>query len=224
MPGSNEISNAASDSWIGASGYAKPDGTKQVARAFIGCVRNKAGKSVDELFVVDIPDSINVPGEYGPLEGTRTTFPMPPKGTVQRRLTFTAESKYPGCGGVVRSSSDGSKISFQAKDKNGIQQIFLILPTGGQATQLTEHTSGVQSGIRWSPDNQSAIYVWDNSIIQCEVSDRPFEQRFKRLTAKTAEPPTNLVWSNDGKTIAFNRLVSEGGSEPKNQIFIIRLD
>ena len=223
-PGSNEISNAASDSWIGASGYTKPDGTKQVARAFIGSVRNKAGKPVDELFVVDIPDSINVPGEYGPLEGTRTTFPMPPKGTVQRRLTFTAESKYPGCGGVVRASFDGKKISFQAKDQNGIQQIFLISPSGGVVTQLTEHTTGVQSGIRWSPDNQSVIYVWDNSIIQCEISYRPFEKRFKRLTAKTAGAPSNLVWSNDGKTIAFNRSVSGGSTEPKNQIFIIRLE
>ena len=223
-PGSNEISNAASDSWIGASGYTKPDGTKQVARAFIGSVRNKAGKPVDELFVVDIPDSINVPGEYGPLEGTRTTFPMPPKGTVQRRLTFTAESKYPGCGGVVRASFDGKKISFQAKDQNGIQQIFLISPSGGVVTQLTEHTTGVQSGIRWSPDNQSVIYVWDNSIIQCQVSDRPFEKRFKRLTAKTTGAPSNLVWSNDGKTIAFNRSVSGGSTEPKNQIFIFRLE
>lgn len=223
-PGSNEISNAASDSWIGASGYTKPDGTKQVARAFIGSVRNKAGKPVDELFVVDIPDSINVPGEYGPLEGTRTTFPMPPKGTVQRRLTFTAESKYPGCGGVVRVSFDGKKISFQAKDQNGIQQIFLISPSGGVVTQLTEHTTGVQSGIRWSPDNQSVIYVWDNSIIQCEISDRTFEKRFKRLTAKTAGAPSNLVWSNDGKKIAFNRSVSGGSTEPKNQIFIIRLE
>ncbi len=223
-PGSNEISNAASDSWIGASGYTKPDGTKQVARAFIGSVRNKAGKPVDELFVVDIPDSINVPGEYGPLEGTRTTFPMPPKGTVQRRLTFTAESKYPGCGGVVRASFDGKKISFQAKDQNGIQQIFLISPSGGVVTQLTEHTTGVQSGIRWSPDNQSVIYVWDNSIIQCQVSDRRFEKRFKRLTAKTTGAPSNLVWSNDGKTIAFNRSVSGGSTEPKNQIFIFRLE
>jgi len=223
-PGSDEISNAASDSWIGASGYSKPDGTKQVARAFIGSVRDKNGKPVDELFVVDIPDSINVPGEFGPLEGTRTSFPMPPKGTVQRRLTHTADSQYPGCGGVVRSSSDGSKISFQAKDQNGIQQIFLISPSGGEATPLTEHTSGIQSGVRWSPDNNSVIYVWDNSIIQCEISDLPFEKRYKRLTARTTGAPSNLVWSNDGKVIAFNRSVSGGSTEPKNQIFIIRLE
>ncbi|MDP2338774.1 MAG: DUF3748 domain-containing protein [Bacteroidota bacterium] len=225
VPGSDEISNAASDSWIGTGGYVIPDGSIQVARAFIGSVRDKDGKPVDELFVVDIPDSINVPGEYGPLEGTLNSFPMPPKGTVQRRLTFTANSKYPGCGGVVRSSSDGKLISYQAKDQNGIQQIFAISPSGGESIQITEHTSGVQSGVRWSPDNKSIIYVWDNSIVQCEVSSLPFEKRFHRLTDKTLEAPSNLVWSNDGRTIAFNRIVPvEGSGEPKKQIFIIQLD
>lgn len=224
-PGSDEISNAASDSWIGTTGYQKSDGTMQVARAFIGSVRNKEGKAVDELFVVDIPDSINVPGEYGPLEGTLSSFPMPPKGTVQRRLTFTANSKYPGCGGVVRSSSDGKLISYQAKDQNGIQQIFAISPSGGEFFQITEHISGVQSGVRWSPDNKSIIYVWDNRIVQCEVSSLPFEKRFHKLTDKTLEAPSNIVWSNDGKIVAFNRIVPvEGDGEPKKQIFIIRLD
>ncbi len=224
-PGSDEISNAASDSWIGTNGYRKTDGTMQVARAFIGKVNDRDGKPVDELFVVDIPDSINVPGEFGPLEGTLNTFPMPPKGTVQRRLTFTANSKNPGCAGVVRSSSDGKQISYLAKDQHGIQQVFLISPSGGEPVQITEHNSDVQSGIRWSPDNKSIIYIWDNSIVTCEVSDRLFKKRFKRLIARTNEAPSNLVWSNDGNTIAFNRsvLVDES-AEPKKQIFIIRLD
>ncbi|MBV5316027.1 MAG: DUF3748 domain-containing protein [Prolixibacteraceae bacterium] len=224
-PESDEISNAASDSWIGASGYKKADGTLQVARAFIGKVNNKNGQPVDELFVVDIPDSINVPGEFGPLEGTLNSFPMPPKGTVQRRLTFTAESKFPGCGGVVRSSSDGSQISYLAKDENGIQQVFLISPLGENPDQLTEHTSSVQSGVRWSPDNKFVYYIWDNIIVVCEVSDRPFEKRFRRLTAPSEVELSNIVLSNDGKTIAFNRSVAvEGSKDGKKQIFHIRLD
>jgi hypothetical protein len=223
-PGSDEISNAASDSWIGMPGYRKPDGTLQIARAFIGKVNNKDGKPVDELFVVDIPDSINVPGEYGPLEGTRTTFPMPPKGTVQRRLTHTADTRFPGCGGVVRSSPDGKYISYLAKDKNGIEQVFLMSPLGGEPLQVTEHPSNVQSGVRWSSDNRRIIYIWDNSIVITEISERPFTQRFKRLTAKTPGELSNLVWSNDEKTIAFNRPVpAEGKKDQKQQIFVIRL-
>ena len=224
-PGSDEISNAASDSWIGASGYPKSDGTLQVARAFIGKVNNADGNPVDELFVVDIPDSINVPGEYGPLEGTQTTAMMPPKGTVQRRLTHTAGTKYPGCGGVVRSSSDGKYISYLAKDKNGVQQIFLISPVGGEALRITDHASNVQTGARWSKDNRSIAYIWDNSVVVTEVSDRPFAQRFRRITAKTADQPSNLVWSNDNRSMAFNRLIPVGDKKnQKQQIFVIHLD
>jgi len=223
-PGSDEISNATSDSWIGTNGYPKPDGSKQMARAFIGKVNDNNGKPVDELFVVDIPDAINVPGEYGPLEGTPTTFPMPPKGTVQRRLTHTANSQFPGCVGVVRSSFDGKQISFLARDSKEVQQIFLISPLGGEPKQITEHNSDVQSGVRWSPDNQSIAYIWDNSIVLCEISDQSFEKRAKRRTAKTTDAPSNLVWSNDGRTMAFNRSVSaDGKNDQKKQIFVINL-
>ena len=224
-PGSDEISNAASDSWIGTTGYQKPDGTMQVARAFIGKVNDSKGNPVDELFVVDIPDSINVPGEYGPLEGTPTTFPMPPKGTVQRRLTHTAETNFPGCGGVVRSSTDGKYISYLARDKKGVQQIFLISPAGGEPVQITAHTTDVQTGARWSSNNSRIAYIWDNSIVITQISEQPFENRFKRVTARTASAPSGLVWSNDEKTIAFNRLIkSEGKNGQKQQIFVIHLD
>jgi len=204
LPGSDEISNAASDSWVGTGSYMNKNGKVQVARAFIGKVRDKNNKPVDELFVVDIPDSINQPGEFGPLEGTPETFPMPPKGTVQRRLTFTAESARPGCGGVVRSSSDGKWIAYLAADTKGVQQIFLISPDGGDSRQITEHPAGVQSGVRWSPDNQSVCYQSENSIVICKISDEPFKQRFKRVTPVSSEELSTIVWSPDGKTIAFN--------------------
>ena len=157
QPGSDEISNAASDSWVGTGTYLNNEGKRQVARAFIGKVRSKNNQPVDELFVVDIPDSINQPGEFGPLEGTPTTFPMPPRGTVQRRLTFTAESAHPGCGGVVRSSSDGKWIAYLAADATGKQQIFIISPDGGSSRQVTAHPSGVQSCARWSPAKKKVI-------------------------------------------------------------------
>lgn len=224
-PGSDEISNAASDSWIGANGYRRPDGKLQVARAFTGKVMSKTGQPVDELFVVDIPDSINIPSDFGPLEGTKTSFPMPPKGTIQRRLTYTAETKYPGVGGVVRSSFDGKYISYLAKDSLGIQQIFLMSPIEGKPSQLTRHTSNVQSGVRWSPDNKLVYYIWENSIVVCEVSDQSFDKRFRRLTAPSETEISNIVLSNDGKIIAFNRVISvEGSKEGKKQIYMVRLD
>lgn len=222
VPGSDEISNAASDSWIGKSGYLRPDGKYQVARAFLGKVMSKKNGAVDELYVVDIPDSINNPGEWGPLEGTETTFPMPPAGTVQRRLTFTADTQFPGCSGVVRSSPDGKSIAFLKKDSLGIQQVFLISPMGGKMTQLTSHSSGVQSGVRWSHDGKSVIYICENSIFKCKVSAIPFGKRITRLTAKSGDELSNIVWSNDDKTIAFNRNIAEKENGQKwKQIFVI---
>jgi len=224
VPGSDEISNAASDSWVGTGSYLSKTGKNQVARAFLGKVRNKNNQPVDELFVVDIPDSINVPGEFGLLEGTPKSFPMPPKGTVQRRLTFTAEAAHPGCGGVVRSSSDGKWIAFQASDANGLQQIFLISPDGGSSRQVTEHRAGVQGGVRWSPDNQSICYISENSMVLCNISDQPFEKRFKRITPVGTRELSNVVWSNDGKTLAYNRPVKDGASGSIfKQIFVVKL-
>ena len=224
IPGSDEISNAASDSWVGTGSFMNKEGKRQVARAFIGKVRSKNNQPVDELFVVDIPDSINQPGEFGPLEGTPTTFPMPPKGTLQRRLTFTAETAHPGCGGVVRSSSDGKWIAYLAADADGKQQIFIISPDGRSSRQVTDHPAGVQSCARWSPDKLSICYQTENSIVICKIDNGPFEQRFQRITPVSKEEISNIVWSPDGKTIAFNRPVkAEGAKEGWKQIFVAKL-
>jgi len=223
VPGSDEISNAASDSWVGTGSYVTKEGKRQVARAFLGKVRSKGNQPVDELFVVDIPDSIDQPGVFGPLEGTTTTFPMPPKGTVQRRLTYTAETAYPGCSGVVRSSSDGKWIAYQAADANGKQQLYLISPDGGSIRQVTEHPAGVQSGVRWSPDNGSVCYQSENSIVICKISDEPFGKRYRRITPVSNDELSNIVWSPDGKTIAFNRPVKDAEGKIWKQIFFVNL-
>jgi hypothetical protein len=40
-PGSDEINQAASDSWVGTHGYQRADGKRQLARAFLGRVKDK---------------------------------------------------------------------------------------------------------------------------------------------------------------------------------------
>jgi hypothetical protein len=221
-PGTDEISHAASDSWVGTHGYRTKDGKQQMARAFLGTVVDKNGKKVPEVFVVDIPDDISQPGEYGPLEGTQTTFPMPPKGTVQRRLTHTASLSKPGCSGIVRSSPDGAFLSFMMHDEKGIQQVFLISPHGGEPIQLTHHDSDVSGNLRWHPDGKHVSYVWNGSLILCETGDKPFNERFTLLTAPTNPAPSNAVWSPDGKTVAFNRLVV-AGKDSAQQVFIRKI-
>jgi hypothetical protein len=220
-PGSDEISHAASDSWVGAYGYRNQEGKTQIARAFLGTVVGKNGKNVPEVFVVDIPDNITQPGAYGPLEGTATDFPMPPQGTVQRRLTYTADSPFAGCSGIVRSSPDGSTLAFLAKDDQGIEQIFLIAPTGGKPVQLTEHDSDVSGNLRWHPDGKQVSYIWKGSIMICKTGTSPFQQRFKTLTTPTQTAPSNVVWAHDGNKFAFNRIIkSQDGQHATAQIFV----
>lgn len=218
-PGSDEISRATGDSWAGISGYKKSDGAIQRARGFIGTVKSKNGNEVDEVFIVDIPDDITKAGPAGPLEGTRASMPAPPIGTTQRRLTFTAEYRYPGCVGIVRTSPDGSKLAYQAYDENGISQLFTISPLGGKPVQQTFHESDVQSGARWHPDGQRICYIWNNSLILQEISNKSFII----LTDTSKNPPTNPVISHDGKMIAFNRLVVNASGNQTKQIFIIHI-
>jgi hypothetical protein len=150
-PFSDEISHAAGDSWVGKKGYPKPNGDYQLARAFIGTVKDKNGQAIDEVFVVDIPNEINIKGNSGPLEGTPETMPAPPMGAIQRRLTYTSETKYPGCTGIVRSDLMGENLAYLAFDAQGIKQVFILAPNGGTPRQLTEHKSSVAGGLRWHP-------------------------------------------------------------------------
>ncbi len=217
--GSDEISRAEADSWVGTYGYSKDDGTKQRARAFIGTVNDATGKEIKEVYLVDIPECLSCIGEDGPLEGSKTSFPSPPAGTVQRRLTYTVKSKFPGCEGVVRSSHDGALLAFLAYDNNNIKQVFTISPRGGTPVQQTFHSSDVQSGVRWHPKEYRIGYVWNNAVVSRKIGERAFEI----WTKPSTEPPMNLVWSHDGNTIAYNKIVTNTKGRSAKQIFVIDL-
>lgn len=223
--GSDEISHAAGDSWVGKNGYLKSDGTRQIARAFIGTVRAENGENVDEVFIVDIPESIEFDGEFGSLEGTKIQLPQPPKGTTQRRLTYTSKNRNTGCTGIVRSSADGSLLTFLAKDAQNIKQIFTISPNGGSPKQITFHETDIEGSIRWHPSGKSIFYIWNGSICKIEVNNLEFGKRLNIISKSTKPSPTNLVVSHDGKILAFNRLLqsSQDGLKTK-QIFLIKLD
>lgn len=221
-PGSDDISHATGDSWIGKNGYLKPDGTRQLARGFIGTVKDNSRKNVDEVFVVDIPKDIEIEGDFGSLEGTTEDLPMPPKGATQRRLTFTANYTQPGCLGIVRSNAEGSLLAFLAKDKNGIKQIFIMNPNGGEMNQVTFHESDVEGSLRWHPDGESVFYVCGGSIQQCKIRKEDFEKRYSTISKPSTVSPTNLVVSHDGNTLAFNRIVFLE-ENPSKQIFVINL-
>jgi hypothetical protein len=224
-PGSDEIDRAYSDAWVGVDGYRRPDGTRQRrAIAFLGNVRMADGRAIAELFVVDIPDDVTVPGD-GPLEGTAMRRPAPPKGVVQRRLTRTAGRKHPGLQGPrhwPRSCPDGSRIAFLMKDDGGVVQLWTIPPGGGAPRQVTRNPWDVASAFSWSPDGRRIAHVMDNSVFVTETGTG----RSVRLTARspgaTAPLPLACVFSPDGARIAFLRPVETDGAV-HNQVCVVEL-
>jgi hypothetical protein len=224
-PGSDEIKKAFEEGWIGTAGYVRADGSRQRrALAFQGDVVDARGRTFSEVFVVDIPDDITVAGD-GPLQGTARQRPRPPCGTVQRRLTYTAERKYPGLQGPrhwLRSSPDGTQIAFLMRDDRGIVQLWTIAPTGGQPRQITWNACDVASAFSWNPHGHSIAHVMDNRVCVTHV--------FRRLTNcltllspdATAPRPEACVFSPDGARIAYVRPVAAGGAV-HNQVFVCEI-
>jgi hypothetical protein len=227
---SDQIERAYSSSWVGAGGYLRPDGTRQKrAIAFQGIVLDDAGERVSEVFIVDLPDRIDVPGQHGPLEGTPTTGPMPPRGTIQRRLTHKTRRKYPGIQGPrhwLRSSADGKWIAYLAKDDNGVAQIHLVSPNGGKGVQLTRNEWPVASSFNWSPDGRYIAYAMDNSIFVTDTREGRTFGKSTRMTRRPADQRSGaviaIVWSNRGDKIAFCRRIKHAGINYP-QIFILTL-
>lgn len=204
-PGSDEISRAFEDAWVGRG--------RQIA--FQGHVTTKTGTTISEVFVVDLPDDLTIPGD-GPLEGTETTRPCPPRGTVQRRLTYTADRSYPGIQGPrhwLRSSPDGKRIAFLMRDDRGIVQLHSVSPQGGPIEQLTSNEHSIASSFTWSPDGAKIAFVMDRSICVHEMHLR----HTRRLTAPSepAPRPEACVFSPDGRRIAFVQTV-----DGHNQVFV----
>lgn len=221
-PGSDEIRRAIEDAWIGTNGYVRTDGTRQKrALAFQGEVMGANGQPALEVYIVDLPDDVTQPGD-GPLAGTATLRPRPPRGTVQRRLTFTTGRKFPGIQGPrhwLRSSPDGTRIAFLMKDDAGVVQLWTVSPNGGAPTPLTHNAFSVASAFSWSPDGQRLAHVMDNSVCVTEVRTG----QTVRLTARfsDAEAPRSeaCVFSPDGRYIAYLRPQAQGDAA-FNQIFV----
>ncbi|MFK3659410.1 DUF3748 domain-containing protein [Scandinavium sp. NPDC088450] len=195
LPGSDEISRAYEEGWVGNTHL-----------AFIGDTLSKSGEKVPELFIVALPEDETGWKQAGeaPLCGTESTMPAPPAGVVQRRLTFTHDNAFPGLVNVprhwVRCNPQGDSIAFLMRDEAGVVQLWLISPDGSGMRQLTS-CSGIQSAFDWHPSGNSLGFVLENRIAVCDVQSG--ESRF--LTADHENPPSGdaVVFSPDGRWIAW---------------------
>lgn len=225
LPGSDQISKACEEGWVGTQGYLRADGSRQRhALAFQGQVLTRSGESISEVFLADLPEDVRQAGD-GPLAGTATQRPFPPRGTTQRRLTFTAEHKFPGLQGPrhwLRCSPDGSRIACLMKDDEGVVQLWTVSPLGGPPAQLTHNRESIASAFTWSPDGHWIGHVMDNSVCITQTETGLTHRLTPCFENESAPRPEACVFSPDGKRIAYVRPVQSGGTF-FNEIFVVAL-
>lgn len=213
-PGSDDISRAFEEGWVGGR-----------ALAFQGHVVTESGETISEVFLAELPDELTTPGD-SPLEGTITHLPAPPRGVRQRRLTYTAGHRFPGLQGPrqwLRSSPDGSRIGFLKKDDAGVVQFWTVSPSGGPPVQVTRNSLPVASAFTWHPDGRRVAFVLDNSVCMTDVPSGTTSRLTPRGDAATAPRPEACVVSPDGSRVAFvRRMPTAGGMS--NQICVVTLD
>ena len=184
---------AEDDSWIGAKG---------LMRGFIGTVSDGKGGASTSLFVVDVPESVDFTTAQA---GTASQYPQPPKGLTVRVL---ARKVSPG---VVRGSLDGTRVAYYAPDANGVRQVFLINARGtSEPVQATFLPAGATAGLRWHPSGDSIAVLSENGVAVTCVKPGPLFGKTVWLTqhGAAAAPAEGLVWSPDGKRLAFNRRIA----------------
>ena len=219
--GTDEIDRAFDEGWIGKNGYQKLDGTRQEkAIAFQGDTRNREGKTITELFVLELPFDLKVAQPNKRLEGTVNTRPNVPKGVVQRRVTYSKKGVL-GPRHWLRTTADGGLIAFLSEDDSGYVQIYAISPQGGESTQLTKNHSSVQGSFHFSPDGRYIAYPADDDLFVTNILTGKTD-RLTNLKLSNTRPIGAPVWSNQGDKIAYNRYVKSGNDEFL-QIFVLHL-
>lgn len=214
QPGSDDINRAYEEGWVGNQGYLKPNGERQrYALAFIGDTRSVQGETIPELFIVDLPDNEAAWKTQGdaPLAGTPETMPAPPAGVYQKRLTYTHHCAWPGIVNQprhwVRASPDGEHIAFLMRDNNGVVQVWLVSPNGGECRQLTRLAHDVQSAINWHPAGKWLGFISEQKIVMCSYP----EGKILELTAPQEEISGDaVVFSPDGQFIAWMQPDEQG--------------
>jgi len=225
-PGSDEICRACEEGWVGADGYLRANGERQKhALAFQGLVVAPDGAKHAEIFIVDLPEDLTMPAEES-LAGTERRYPRPPRGTTQRRLTFSSARQYPGVVAVprhwIRSAPDGARIAFLMRDEQGIVQLFCVSPNGGEPKQLTHNPWPVASAFTWSPDGRWIAHAMDNSVFATDAMTGHSVRLTTRSADSAAPLPLACVFSPNGKQIAYLRKLDQAG-QVHSQIFVVSL-
>lgn len=193
-PGSDEMSRAFDEGWI-----------DKKRLAFQGNVLTKDGRTLTEIFLATLPDDLTrLKMPVGP-----SNYPQPPSGIGIKRLTHTENDPDAGINGPrqwLRPCPDGKSIAFLDTDGNGIVQIHSVPATGGTASVLSHFKESVDGPFNWSPDGKQLVCSSGGRIWLMDGANGGI----RALTGPSEpgqEPRCGVVFSPDGKNIAYNRML-----------------
>ncbi|MFE7182088.1 protein kinase domain-containing protein [Streptomyces erythrochromogenes] len=117
-------------------------------------------------------------------------------GSNARRITSVA-------GGRVSWSPDGSRLAV-LRNKDGVQQLFVVGVTDGTALQVTSGRSPVEDPA-WSPDGRSIAVCLQTEPENWQVHlvDPADPNRAPQQVTRLPHPALDPVWSPDGTTFAY---------------------
>lgn len=218
-PGSDEISKAFDECWIGTNGYRKKDGSWQKKSiAFQGMVRDSNGKDKSEIFIADIPDNLVALLGGDAFSGTGKTLPSVPEAVKRTRITFTENGISLLPRHWLRSVPDGSLIGFLAKDYKGLVQLFGVSPDKGEVKQLSFLEHSIAGPFNFSPDGKWAAFISDGSVFVCNIQNG----QSYRLTGQNGELAGAVAWSPKGDGLCYNQYVPDSNGINYLHIFYIK--
>jgi len=197
--GSDEISKAFDECWVGA--------THTIA--FQGHTRNERGELITEIYLVDIDeDLVKADAEAVGRQGER---PHVPRGIQQRRLSRTGK----GLSDLrhwLRSSADGKYIYALAKDDQQRNQIVQCSVETGEFQYISEFGFSIESPINISYQGGKITFIAGNNVYIFDIAAKTLQQLtdHKDSELKIVGAP---VFSRKGDKIAFNQFVRKDGQE-----------
>jgi hypothetical protein len=222
--GSDEIEKAFDETWIGSKGYRKESGHWQTrAIAYQGIVRDLKGQPKTEIFVADIPDNLLQQISSDDLRGTTLTRPKVPDCIQIRRISFLEKGVAATPRHWLRSNGAGTHIAFLATDEKGLVRLCTIGPNGGEIAMVSTTEFSVQGPFNFSSDGKWLTYIADYSVFISHVEE-PYSIRLTKPCRGADQPFGAPHFSNDGRSIVYNRMIEASDGANYAQIFLIELN